>query len=141
MSWLSAVCILVSGSGQFTSYASFTRASSQILLFIFINSGLWFWSIDLLRKLLCSLLSYLVNSPLMRAIQGLFPMILISYILSLIFHPSFASYSYFWSIDFLCKICSWQPVCRTTSLTFLTPWKSTEYNSSEHAEVEATVNR
>ena len=78
----------------------------------------------------------------MRAIQGLFPISLFSYILSYIqiFYPSFVSYSYFWSIDFLCNLCSWKPVYRTTIFTLVTPWKSAKYNSSEQAEVEATVN-
>ena len=77
----------------------------------------------------------------MRAIQGLFPIIPFSYILSLLFYPSLVSYSYFWMIDFLCKVCSWKPVYRTTILTLMTPWKSAKYNSSEQAEVEATVNQ
>ena len=40
----------------------------------------------------------------MQGLQGLAPIIAISYLLSLTSYPSFVSYSYIWSIDFLRKL-------------------------------------
>ena len=75
------VCGLHSGLWFWSVHLLRKLASSQILLFVFIYSGLWFWSI----KLLCKLY---------KRVSSHYFYFLFLIFLSLTFHPSFVSYYY-----------------------------------------------
>ena len=82
------VCGLHSGLWFWSVHLLRKLASSQILLFVFIYSGLWFWSI----KLLCKLY---------KRVSSHYFYFLFLIFLSLTFHPSFVSYYYVQSIHLL----------------------------------------